>query len=107
MANSDSNREVWDTKLSTDSELQFKVAMRRNKILGQWVADQLKLEGDAANDVIDKVIKSDFEETGDEDVIRGVRKIFEMSGVDVEETVIRSQLGKAHGEAVEQFKKAD
>ncbi len=107
MADLDKRREVWDTKLSTDSELRFKVAMRRNKLLGQWVADQLRLEGDAAREVIAEVIKSDFEEAGDEDVIRGVHKVFELRGVDIKDEVVREQLRRAQGEAIEQLSKAD
>ena len=63
---------AFENKFAHDAEMQFKAEARRNKLLGLWAADLLGKSGDDANDYAREVIKSDFEEAGDEDVYRKV-----------------------------------
>ena len=63
---------AFENKYAHDAEMQFKVEVRANKLLGLWAAELLKKSGDDADEYAKEVIKSDFEEPGDEDVIRKV-----------------------------------
>lgn len=62
----------FESKYAHDAELQFKVEARRNRLLGEWAADILGKEGDEKAAYAKEVVKSDFEEAGDDDVFRKV-----------------------------------
>jgi len=65
---------AFENKFAHDAEMQFKAEARRNKLLGLWAADLLGKSGDEAQAYAKEVIKSDFEEAGDEDVFRKVHR---------------------------------
>ena len=64
---------AFENKYAHDAEMQFKAEARRNKLLGLWAADLMGKTGDDAQAYAKEVIKSDFEEAGDEDVYRKVK----------------------------------
>ncbi|MGB3408842.1 MAG: DUF1476 domain-containing protein [Jannaschia sp.] len=73
MSNSFNDREKsFENKFAHDAELQFKVEARRNRLLGEWAGGLLGKDGDALKAYAIEVVKSDFEEAGDEDVFRKV-----------------------------------
>ncbi|SDZ27823.1 hypothetical protein SAMN05444004_10972 [Jannaschia faecimaris] len=73
MSNSFTDREKsFENKFAHDAELQFKVEARRNRLLGEWAGELLGKEGDALKAYAVEVVKSDFEEAGDDDVLRKV-----------------------------------
>jgi hypothetical protein len=72
MASMKDRENAFENKYAHDAEMQFKAGARRNKLLGLWAADLLGKDGDAAIEYAREVIKSDFEEAGDEDVFRKV-----------------------------------
>ena len=92
MAGFEDRQKAWEQKIKLDSEFRFKVEMRRNKLLGQWAAGLLGLEGDDAEAYINEVVKSDLEEAGDDDVVRKVRGDFEAKGIAQDEASIRAQI---------------
>ena len=63
---------AFENKYVHDEEMQFKAVARRNKLLGLWAAELLGKTGDDAAAYALEVVKSDFEEAGDEDVYRKV-----------------------------------
>ena len=63
---------AFENKYAHDAEMQFKAEARRNKLLGLWAAELLGKSGEAAAEYAKEVIRSDFEEAGDEDVFRKV-----------------------------------
>ena len=63
---------AFENKFAHDAEMQFKAEARRNKLLGLWAADLMGKSGDDVMAYAKEVIKSDFEEAGDEDVYRKV-----------------------------------
>jgi len=68
-----SDREnAFENKFAHDAETQFKIDARANKLLGIWAAEILGKSGDDVDAYILEVIKSDFEEAGNEDVVRKV-----------------------------------
>jgi hypothetical protein len=70
----DDRRKGFESKWAHDADMQFKIMARRNKLLGLWVAGQTGKTGDAAAAYAKEVVAADFEEPGDEDVFRKVRK---------------------------------
>ncbi len=64
----------FESKFVHDADMQFKVMNRRNKLLGLWAAELAGKTGDAAAAYAKEVVAADFEEPGDEDVFRKVRK---------------------------------
>lgn len=63
---------AFETKYAHDAEMQFKAEARRNKLLGLWAAGLMGKDEAATADYAREVVKSDFEEAGDEDVYRKV-----------------------------------
>ena len=82
---------AFENKYAHDAEMQFKAEARRNKLLGLWAADLLGKEGEAATEYAREVIKSDFEEAGDEDVYR---KVSGDLGNKADETTIRAKMAE-------------
>ena len=64
-------------------ELAFKVAARRNRLLGLWVADKLGLSGEAAAAYAREVVVADLDEPGDADIVRKVAGDLAAKGIDV------------------------
>lgn len=62
-------------------ESDFRVAARRNRLLGAWAAERLGIDGEAAEAYAKEVVAADLEEPGDEDVIRKILGDFESRGV--------------------------
>lgn len=100
------NREkAFEAKFAHDEELKFRVAARRNKLLGLWAAELLELEGSEAESYAKDVIKSDFQEAGDEDVFRKVQGDLEAGKVDISEHRIRRAMEDTMIEAKTQLMK--
>ena len=72
MTTFDDRENAFETKYAHDAEMQFKAEARRNKLLGLWAAGLMGKDEAAAADYAREVVKSDFEEAGDEDVYRKV-----------------------------------
>ncbi len=73
-------------------ELDFRVAARRNRLLGQWAAEKMGLAGDAVDAFAKEVVLSDLEEPGEEDVVRKVMGAFTEAGVEVAEDELRQKM---------------
>jgi hypothetical protein len=72
MTTFDDRENAFEAKFAHDSEMQFRAEARRNKLLGLWAAELLGKSGDDAAAYAVEVISADFEEAGDEDVVRKV-----------------------------------
>ena len=92
MTTFDEREKGFEAKYKHDQELQFKVGARRNKLLGIWAAELLGLSGDDASAYAREVIESDFDEPGDDDVLRKVMGDFSTKGVDKSEHQVRKQM---------------
>ena len=76
MTTFDKREEAFEKKFAHDEELRFKATARRNKLLGLWAAEKLGISGAAADAYAKEVVTADFEEAGDDDVFRKVKKDF-------------------------------
>lgn len=72
MTTFDDRENAFENKYAHDADMQFRAEARRNKLLGLWAADLLGKSGEEAAEYAKEVVKSDFEEAGDEDVYRKV-----------------------------------
>ena len=72
MSTFDDRENAFENKYAHDEEMKFKAEARRNKLLGLWAAEILGKSGDEADAYAKEVILSDFEEAGDDDVLRKV-----------------------------------
>ena len=86
----DDREKSFEKKFAHDQEVQFKVFARRNKYLGEWAAD--KLGKTDKESYVEEVIKSDFEEPGDEVVFKKVQSDFKESAVGMTDDEIREQM---------------
>ena len=92
MTNFSEKERAEEAKYAHDEEMQFRVAARRNRLLGGWAAEKMGLTAAEADAYAKAVIQADFEEAGDEDVIRKVLGDLTAAGVEVDEAEIRTAL---------------
>ena len=106
MTTFDDRERAFEAKFARDEEMQFRVLARRNRLLGEWAADKMGLS-EAEKDAYAKdVVRADFEEAGDEDIIRKLLGDLTGAGVEVEESAIREALGHKSVEARRQLMEA-
>jgi hypothetical protein len=104
MTTFDKREEGFEKQFAHDEDLKFKAMARRNKLLGLWAAEKMGLAGADAYAYAKEVVMSEFEEAGDHDVLRKVRKDFEAKGVTVPEEQIRERMDQLLAQAVAQIK---
>lgn len=104
MSSIDDRGDAYEKKFAHDAELKFKAEARRNKLLGLWAAEKLGKTGDDAEAYAKEVIRSDFEEPGDEDVYRKIRADFDANGIDQSDHQIRRTMDELMDEAISQIK---
>ena len=71
-----------EAKFVREEEMAFHVTARRNKLLGQWAASRMGLTPEETDSYAKSVVQADFEEVGDEDVIR--KLLGDLTGAQVE-----------------------
>jgi len=100
MSTFEDRENAFENKFAHDAEMQFKAEARRNKLAGLWAAGLLGKDAAAATEYAKEVIKSDFEEPGDDDV---VRKLAGDLGSLADEATIRAKLAELLSEAKAQL----
>jgi hypothetical protein len=101
MTTFDDRKDGFENKFAHDAELQFRVAARRDKLVGLWAAEKLGHSGDAAAAYAKSVILSDLEEAGDEDVVR--KLVADLAGVGIGEAAVRAALAEQQEVARQQI----
>lgn len=92
MTTFDDREKSFEAKFKHDAELRFKVVARRNKLLGLWAAEKMGVTGEAAAAYAKEVIASDFEEPGDDDVLRKVLADFGQKGMEMSDQQLRKEM---------------
>lgn len=93
-----------ESKFAFDEEMRFKATARRNKLLGRWAAEKMGLSGDAVESYAKDVVAADFEEAGDDDVVRKVLGDFKAKNVDQSEHQVRRTMDELMATAIDQIK---
>lgn len=70
MSTFDNREQAFEAKFAHDADMQFRAEARCNKLVGLWAADLLGKTGQDAADYAMTVVAADFEEAGNEDVVR-------------------------------------
>jgi hypothetical protein len=105
MGTFDEREKGYEAKFAHDADLEFRVTARRNKLLGLWAAERLGLTDAESEAYAKSVVQADFEETGDEDVIRKLIGDLLKGGVETSDIEIRDMLSKKTAEARTQIEK--
>ena len=92
-----------EAKFALDEETAFKIAARRNRLLGEWAASEMNLTQEETDAYKKAVVQADFEEAGDEDVIRKLLGDLTAAECDVSEADIRAKLEECSIEARRQL----
>lgn len=95
--------EGFEQKFAHDEELRFKATARRNKLLGLWAAGKLGLSGADAEAYAKGIVMADFEEPGDNDVFRKLRKDLDDKKIAVSDIEIRKVMNELMAAAVAQI----
>ena len=82
----------FERKFANDQEIEFKINAKRNKLLASWAASILKLNEEQKKNYIVEVIKSDFQESGDEDVFKKIKK--DLAGKNIQDSEIRQKMSE-------------
>ena len=104
MTTFDKREEGFEKQFAHDEELRFRANARRNKLLGLWAAEKLGLSGADADAYAKEVVMADFEEAGDHDVFRKIRKDFDAKSVAQSDHQIRRTMDELLQQAVAQIK---
>src|SRR5436305_7765070 len=94
MTTFDDREQGFERKFALDEEQEFKAAARRNRILGEWAAGLMGLEGKHIAEYAQAVVKSDFEQPGEDDVLRKVFEDLKGAGVAVAEGEVRMKMAE-------------
>jgi hypothetical protein len=70
MSTFDERENAFEAKFAHDADMQFRAEARCNKLTGLWAAELLGKTGQEAADYAMSVVAADFEEAGNEDVVR-------------------------------------
>ena len=103
MSQFDDRERAFEAKYARDEEMQFRITARRNRLLGEWAARQMGLSDAESESYAKDVVRSDFEEAGDHDVIRKVLGDLTAANVDCDEDQVREALRNKEIEARRQI----
>ena len=103
MTTFDDRERAFETKFARDEEMAFRIIARRNRLVGQWAAGKMGLTPEETDAYAKAVVQADFEEAGDEDVIRKLLGDLTAASVDVDEAAVRRALEDATVEARRQL----
>lgn len=102
MAIFDERKKGFEEKYHHDKELEFRINARRNKLLGQWVADQLGLSGGEKEAYATSLVTLDYSASG-EAVLRKALADCEAKGVEMSDHRLRRQMAEAFAAAKAQI----
>lgn len=103
MTQFDDRERAFEAKYARDEEMQFRITARRNRLLGEWAGRQMGLSHAESESYAKDVVRSDFEEAGEHDVIRKVLSDLTAAGVDCDEDKVSEALRNKEIEARRQI----
>ena len=106
MTTFDDRERGFEKQFALDQDQEFRAGARRNRLLGEWAAGLMGLEGERVAEYAQAVVKSDFELPGDEDVLRKVFEDLKGSGVNVSEGDVRMKMDELLAQAREAIRGA-
>lgn len=107
MTTFDDRERGYEAKFALDQDQEFKAMARRNKLLGLWAAEKMGLSTDSVEEYARAVVRSDFEQPGEEDVFRKIAGDFKASSLSVSEGEIRSKMDELASVARDQVRNGE
>lgn len=83
-----------EEKFKHDKELEFKAKARRNKLIGLWAAQEMKLPQAEHEAYAKSVVMADLEKPGEDDVVQKLVVDFKAKGIDMSEHRIRRHMSE-------------
>lgn len=90
---------AFEAKFAHDEEMNFRIAARRNRLIGEWAARKMGLSKEETASYAKDVVRADFESAGEGDVVRKLLGDLTAAGLEVDESEIRMALGHKMVEA--------
>jgi len=106
MTTFDDRERAFEAKFARDEEMAFRVTARRNRLVGQWAAEKMGLTPEETDAYAKAVVQADFEEAGDDDVVRKLVGDLTAAAVDTDEAEVRRALDAAMVDARRQLLEA-
>lgn len=103
MTQFDDRERAFESKFAHDEAMNFRIVARRNRLLGEWAARKMGLSDEETASYAKDVVRADFEEAGDEDVIRKVLGDLTAAGIEIDDAEIREAIGHKMVEAKRQI----
>ena len=103
MTTFDDREKAFEAKYARDEDMAFRVIARRNRLLGQWAAAKMGLTPEETDAYAKAVIQADFEEAGDEDVVRKLLGDLLAAGIEIDDAAVRRALSDQMVEARRQL----
>lgn len=103
MTDFNDRRRAEEAKAAMDEEMLFRVTARRNRLVGEWAAGLMGLSDVETEAYRKAVVQADFEEAGNEDVIRKVLGDLTSAGVEADDAMVRAKLDEKLIEARRQL----
>jgi hypothetical protein len=104
----DDREKGFEAKFRLDQETQFKINIRRDKLLGLWAAEKLGLSGDAAKAYALTVVDAEFTEP-DHDASHKVVRDLQAKGIEIDDSEVLKQIERtaelARAQVISDFKK--
>jgi hypothetical protein len=93
----------FERKFERDQELEFKIKVRRNRLLGLWAAEKLGLKAEAAGDYARGIADPAKHLHGDEAVIKQIASDFNAKSIAIDEARLRLEITRFAAEATKQL----
>ncbi len=103
MTQFDDRERAFETKFAHDEEMKFRITARRNRLLGEWAARKMGLSQAETESYAKDVVRSDFENAGDHDVVRKVLGDLTSAGVEMDDEELEQALRNKEIEARRQI----
>lgn len=103
MTTFDGREKAHEAKFARDEEMAFRVTARRNKLVGHWAAERMGLTPEETDAYAKGVVQADFEEAGDEDVVRKLLGDLTAAGIETTDEEVRQALADLTVEARRQL----
>lgn len=106
MSSFDDRERGFEAKFARDEEMAFRVTARRNRLLGQWAATEMRLTREESDAYATALVHADLEGGGDDDVVRKLVGDMTAAGLDHDEATVRRALDQQTIEARRQLMEA-
>lgn len=102
MSTFEERKKGFEKEFAHDAEVRFRIIARRNRLAGMWVAEKMQLTEAEAEAYARSVIRADFEEAGDDDIVRKIRGDLLKTGIEISDIELRAMLDEKQEEARQQ-----